>query len=237
MDLSDRRIGENQLSARLSVEKEEFFLRAEYYLQNNQFQEALFMAEEMVRLYPGDLDALLILGVALLKSGRGEESVAAFEKVKEGILRLSVALEYLGDIYAGRGETEKARACYRFLAGVEDDPERAERVLRKMDSLDETEPVFDDVTAGDIPADFETLTVAELYLKQGYLEQAAKVLAALSFRDPGNEKVRRLLQEVSTRLEEKEEEPLQPEEAIIAELNRWLHRLTKLRQDGFQERL
>jgi len=93
------------------------------------------------------------------------------------------------------------------------------------------------VTAGDIPADFETLTVAELYLKQGYLEQAAKVLAALSFRDPGNEKVRRLLQEVSTRLEEKEEEPLQPEEAIIAELNRWLHRLTKLRQDGFQERL
>jgi len=79
----------------------------------------------MVRLHPGDLDALLILGVALLKSGRGEESVAAFEKVKEGILRLSVALEYLGDIYAGRGETEKARACYRFLAGVEEDPERA----------------------------------------------------------------------------------------------------------------
>jgi len=47
MDLSDRRIDENRLSARLSAEKEEFFLRAEYYLQNNQFQEALFLAEEM----------------------------------------------------------------------------------------------------------------------------------------------------------------------------------------------
>jgi len=41
MDLSDRRIDENRLSARLSAEKEEFFLRAEYYLQNNQFQEAV----------------------------------------------------------------------------------------------------------------------------------------------------------------------------------------------------
>lgn len=236
MDISDRRIDENRLSARFSVEKDEFFLRAEDYLRRSQFQEALLLAKERARLHPGDFDALLVSGIALLKSGREEEAAAAFEEIREGILRLSVALEYLGDIYAGRGETEQARGCYRSLAGIDDDPELVERVLRKLDSLDEMDMVSDDAAAGEIPADFETLTVAELFLKQGYLEQAAKVLASLSLREPDNEKVRKLLEEVSARLAEKEE-PLRPEAAVIAELDRWLHRLLKLRQDGYQERL
>lgn len=86
----------------------------------------------------------------------------------------------------------------------------------------DTTPVFD--TAAEVfPANAEdatsTLTMADLYVRQGLVEEARHIYETILARDPGNEDVRARLAAIAPRVNPK-----------IARLERWLARVT--REDG-----
>ena len=79
----------------------------------------------------------------------------------------------------------------------------------------------------EIPTDFQTVTLAELYIRQGHLLPAEGVLEKIIGHDPQNEKAVGLLQEVRERL--LKGPSAQPYAGVIAELSRWLDNIGRLR--------
>jgi Tfp pilus assembly protein PilF len=77
------------------------------------------------------------------------------------------------------------------------------------------------------PEDFHTVTLAELYLRQGHLRLAERVLEKILRQEPRNEKATELLREVRDRLQP--EGSVQRQAAVKAELSRWLDNIARMR--------
>jgi len=81
-----------------------------------------------------------------------------------------------------------------------------------------------------------TRTLAEIYLQQGHLQEAYKILKALAEKDPFNPEIQERLKEVRERLgdwippeSERESSPL-PDEEKIRILKRWLANIQEQRR-------
>ena len=72
-----------------------------------------------------------------------------------------------------------------------------------------------------------TVTLAELYLRQGHLRLAERVLEKILRQEPRNEKATELLREVRDRLQP--EGSVQRQAAVKAELSRWLDNIARMR--------
>ncbi len=230
MSPSDKFSGKDTPREQSAGGRNEFLLQAESYLERGQWRDAMALARERIGLHPGDADARLIFGIALRNTGREKEALVVLEELQEDLRRWARALEYLGDLYRGKGEIEKARTCYQAYAGLGTDPAAAERLLGKMESLDEPGRESRGDAPADLSGDFKTLTVAELYLRQGHIEQAAVLLEEIVRTQPQSERARELLQQARTRLErERPGRPARPPGAVAQELDRWLRNVSRLR--------
>jgi len=126
--------------------------------------------------------------------GRLEEAAAAFaamEPMNEEIARL---LKLLGDAFQGRGDHGRAVKCYQrsmaLLPGVEELREVQNSLAELME--DDEEP-----TAGPAGGEgFQTLTMAELHIRQGHYEGAREILTAVLLREPEHREAWRRLTEV-----------------------------------------
>lgn len=90
-----------------------------------------------------------------------------------------------------------------------------------------------DKIVDDVSEDFKTMTMANLYIRQGHLDMARKVLKEMMQSDPGNIRAGERLREVESLLEGKI--PASKEahsKAILEELERWLRNLERLRSHG-----
>ena len=99
--------------------------------------------------------------------------------------------------------------------------------LKGIEELHETDEEGETEEAAGIPSDFQTVTLAELYIRQGHFRPAEEVLDKIIGEDPQNEKAAALLTEVREQL--RREVSAQPDAAAIAELSRWLDNIGRLR--------
>ena len=83
------------------------------------------------------------------------------------------------------------------------------------------------VEASEAPEDFLTVTLAELYIRQGHLRQAESVLEKIVRREPQNDRAAGLLRDVRGRLQPATASP--KDAAVAAELSRWLDNVGRLR--------
>ena len=81
--------------------------------------------------------------------------------------------------------------------------------------------------ASEAPEDFLTVTLAELYIRQGHLRQAESVLEKIVRREPQNDRAAGLLRDVRGRLQPATASP--GDAAVAAELSRWLDNVGRLR--------
>ncbi len=141
--------------------------------------------------------------------------------------------EYLGDIFHRMGEIESARTCYRELIQLSPGASATERLQKKIDTLNGMAKGHVDKIVDDVSEDFKTMTMANLYIRQGHLDMARKVLKEMMQSDPGNIRAGERLREVESLLEGKI--PASKEahsKAILEELERWLRNLERLRSHG-----
>lgn len=179
---------------------------AEGYLERGDFSEALALAGKRLVLLPGDPDALIVRCRALLGLGRGDEALEAVSGL-EGLLRsLSLLFGAMAEHFSRRGRAEQA---HRFSS-------LAEALGGEVPpSPPEEQP------EGEVPADFQTVTLARLYVRQGHLDLAAGILEEIMRRDPDDEEAATLLAEVRRMSN--------PDAAVIGELERWLANIGRLR--------
>lgn len=215
-------------------ERKEFLACIESCLERNNFQTVCELAQARLQNLPGDVDAKLALCHALIRMGRLGEGLELLSQVEDAVISL-------GRIYASLGDTcqqsgliaESIRYYERYitldpLSRKSEEIRKKLRVLRKDHIQTEEQEVPED---GDPAPEFCTLTMADLYIKQGHLDMAERVLERIVKREGQNEEASLKLAEVRAKQREKIVAAFseKKKERIIAELERWLGNLGRMK--------
>jgi hypothetical protein len=79
-----------------------------------------------------------------------------------------------------------------------------------------------------------TKTLAEVYLKQGHLQEAYEMFRALSENDPSDMEIQNRLRELAEKLSLSSpsiHQPAPPDEEKVRLLKRWLHNIRERRRE------
>jgi predicted Zn-dependent protease len=214
-------------------EREAFWSKAISLLNQGLFRETMSLARERIKLFPGDVDARIIYGLVLGRVGRDEEAQTILNAATEDLMAWAPAFEYLGDIAEGQGDAGKARHAYQTLFSFSSDDATKARLARKLEALG-SEPYPDqNGKINDLSSEFRTMTMADLYIRQGHLDRADQILRQMVQADPSNKKASERLQEVDAlrRMEGSGTAARRSPATVIQELSRWLTLLNKGRPE------
>jgi tetratricopeptide (TPR) repeat protein len=211
-----------------------FLFQTEAYIDLKEYETVLDLAQSRLKRIPGDLDARIVICRVRLLQGRPDEVRDMLLEMDEILAALSRIYACMGDIYMEKGMKDSAEIFYRkFKAlnpGAPPAPDISERV-RGIEDLHETgmETDADGEAEGDvqIPADFQTVTLAELYIRQGHLRMAEEVLEKIVGQDLQNETASGLLREVREQI--LREASAQQYAGVVTELSRWMDNIGRLR--------
>ena len=218
---------------------DEFLFRADVYLKEGLSDKAAALAQDRLDRFPGDVDARIIAGSSLVRMEKIEEALEFLKSVEDDILKWSRVFEYLGDIYLEKGLIEKATKAYRRFVSLNSGLPIEKGVSAKLDSLSgaldgDLLPDPENVGNSDnVSSDLYTITLAELYIKQGHLEMAGEVLKGILRSDSGGIRAAEMLKDVETTLKGRESRALSEGKriSVIDELNRWLENLKGMKRD------
>jgi len=223
----------DQAIERHLTERDEFLVHAESLLQRGSYHEAMIFAKDRLSAHPEDADARMMIGILLMEMGDEQEAIAVFEQITNDIMRLAGVYEHLGDLLSKRGALEDAWTCYQTFLDLKPNAMQTERVLVKIENLldggdrDRNEKPTNNVTGA-----FKTITIAELYLSQGHVDAAEKILKEILQKDPRNEKAHALLQQAGSSAKRAVMHQRDAfSEAVIGELNCWLRNMHRLKRD------
>lgn len=215
-------------------QKKAFLAQLESCLDRNEPQAALDLARERLKQSPGDPDALVGIGRAWIMEGRIDKAGEMLDEVEGIIANLSRIYSFMGDVCIKKGMENEAEEFYRRSIILNPVEHRARDIIRWLSGIQdshgtdaETQPEEKSEKGSEIPHDFRTPTLAELFMRQGHLRQAEELLEKIVDQEPQNEKASRLLQEVRDRMRAQAAE--QRNAALIAELSRWLDQMDRVR--------
>ncbi len=216
-------MGDNDLPDRDAFREE-----VETFLDQGDDQTALALAELRLKRTPGDMDARIAICRVRIRQGRVKEAKDLLQEIEGSLAGLFHLYASLGDLCRKEGMPESAETYYRKFISLNPAsplaPEIAEK-LQAIEALQGQDAEGED--DAEVPADFQTVTLAELYIRQGHLRPAAEVLEAIIRKDPGQEKAATMLREVWEMIFR--EESGQRDTGVIAELSRWLDNIGRLR--------
>jgi tetratricopeptide (TPR) repeat protein len=221
-------------------ERKAFLAQMEDFLDRNEPQAALNLARERLIRSPGDPDARIGICRAWLQQGKIGETGEMIAEVEEIIANLSQIYACMGDVFVKKGLEDSAEMFYQrsmiLNPGVHWVRDTLER-LKGIEEPHEEEPHEEEPHGADaevkteedagIPPDFQTATLAELYIRQGHLRPAEELLVKIVGQEPHNEKAAGLLQEVHDRM--LAEATKERHAGIVAELSRWLDHIDRAR--------
>lgn len=179
--------------------------------------EALEVARKGIATLPQFSPGYAVLGRVQAQRSQWQEAGESFGKALAIDGENVVALKGLAKVYLQQGRKGEARDLLRRAAALQ--PENA--ALRKLlDRLEESQPAS---SGGDFPSGagqeqpIATATIAEIYLRQGFLERAAEVYRGLLQADSGNEEIRRKLTDVERRMQAQNAVPQADDSAAAQE--------------------
>ncbi len=214
-----------------TMDRGEFISAAEKALNEGRFQELMVLAQGWLARFPEDPEGKIALCQALIRMGRLGDALEMLSQAEGLVFRLGGIYAALGRLCEESGLIAEAGRYYqRYLSLNPDTPEATEiksrlaGFLRSRDS----EP-GDDTEEEALAPEFYTLTAADLYIRQGHLEMAMRILRKLS--GEGQAEALAKLEEVKRRQKEKliSAYSLLHRERVIGELERWLGNLMRMR--------
>ena len=212
-----------------------FLGEAEILLRQNKLREAFNLARERLRSLPADADAHVVAGNSLLAMGRVDEARDVLQVVGEIILGLSLVYDRMGDIYRKKGFHQDAAICYEKFISLRPGAEDARKVIEKMILLEQEDQPLTEVGMiydENIPApELFTVTLAELYIKQGHLQVAAEILKEIICREPQNIQAVAMLDSLKAALDQKSSasEKFVESNNLINALSSWLKNIDRLK--------
>ncbi|MDD5523755.1 MAG: tetratricopeptide repeat protein [Smithella sp.] len=210
-----------------------FLNEAETLLEQNKFPDALNLAQERLRLMSADADVYVIAGSALIGMGRIDEARDILRDVGNIISDLSFVYDRIGDVYRKSGFHQDAAFCYEKFLSLHPGAEDARMVIEKMTLLDqEDHPVNEiDIIDENIPEpELFTVTLAELYIRQGHLPVARKILEEIIKKEPQNIQAAAKLDSLKKSLDSSSTvvEKFDPDK-LIKMLSSWLKNVDRLK--------
>ena len=212
-----------------------FLGEAEILLRQNKLREAFNLARERLRSLPADADAHVVAGNALLGMGRVDEARDVLREVGEIISGLALVYERMGDIYRKKGFHQDAAVCYEKFISLHPSAEDARKVIEKMMLLEQEDqpvPEVGMIYDENIPdPELFTVTLAELYIKQGHLQVAAEILKEIICREPQNIQAVAMLDSLKAALDQKSSasEKFVESNNLINALSSWLKNIDRLK--------
>jgi uncharacterized protein len=158
--------------------------------------------------HPNNASARVVLSRVYQGQGKIQEAANELKKVLELDPENLMAHSLLGSIYMEKGDQQAAIEEYQKILTLNPDDEETQMALKqaiekaagesKAGTSSKKEQFHQDkkATSKDSTA---TLTLAELYLKQGHFDKATEVFQELLARDPQNLMLRQKLAEVVER--------------------------------------
>jgi tetratricopeptide (TPR) repeat protein len=239
---------------------------AESYRQMGLLDEALDVATKGVKALPSFSPGYAILGRIQIQLGNVDAAAAAFERALLIDPENLMSLKGLARVRMQQGGQAAALKLVRRAVALKPDDTVAQKMLAALGAPPAAPPAAPDVAvpsrplaaAGHPHADpISTPTIAEIYIRQGFLGRAMKVYRDLLQADPHNDEIRQKLVELKQRIEAQKfapaavptttvEVPAPAEEAAVAfeaaapreepaqqvaVLTRWLDSISRRRAD------
>ena len=183
-------MGNNQIEEDRLV----FVSQVETFLREKRLPEALSMAEERLSNFASDIDARAFINLVLIAMGRIEESRDILQVLEKDIARLSFVYLRAADAYRENGLNQDAVLCYQKFLSLNPLAENSREVAEKIALLKNAESLADEgdeSSDADSPGpEFYTLTLADLYIKQGHSKMAVDILTEIIKREPTNVQAR-----------------------------------------------
>jgi tetratricopeptide (TPR) repeat protein len=209
-----------------------FLEETEALLEKGDFQAVLDLAALRLQGLPGDPDARIAICRVRVLQGRLDEAGEMLHETEDLIASLSQIYRSMGDLFLEKGMPESAQTYYRKFIALNPDAPDTREIAERLEGI--SEPLGTDDGAGTeteeetirVPDDFQTVTLAELYIRQGHLQMAKEILEAILLKDPREERAAERLREVTETL--CAEGSAAKTDPVIAELSRWLDNIGRL---------
>jgi tetratricopeptide (TPR) repeat protein len=221
-------------------DRADFLNEAEELLRQHDLPEAFNLAKERLRASPADADAYVVICKALIGMGKLDETREALRDVEEIISGLTHVYEQVGDTYREKGFHQDAAVCYEKVISLHPGADKAREVIGKMFLLEqEDNPASasekNSIHHETIPEqEFFTITLAQLYIKQGHLQDAEIILEDIIKKEPQNAQALSLLDELRASLivQSSENEEFSKNNNLINILYSWLKNIERLKTNA-----
>jgi tetratricopeptide (TPR) repeat protein len=185
-----------------------FAALADAYRKKGRLDEALNVCKKGLEKNPSYTSARVVLGRIYREQGKVEEGASEFKKVLELDQDNLMAHSMLGSILMEKNDYQTAIEEYQKILSLNPDDEETQSHLKQAieKAAGETKP--SKLFKKDLPPaekkdprkeSTATLTLAELYFKQGHYDRAIEVYQELLANDPQNLMLRQKMSEVITR--------------------------------------
>ena len=146
----------------------------------------------------------MVLGRIFQEQGKSDEAIAEFKKVLEVDSENLMAHSLLGSIFLAQGDYQTAIEEYQQILSLNPDDESAQSSLKQAiekaagdaKPKETAKPSAAAEPAAKDPQGTGSVTLGELYLKQGHFDKAIEVFQELLAKDPQNLMLRQKLSEV-----------------------------------------
>jgi tetratricopeptide (TPR) repeat protein len=189
-----------------------FVSLAESYRQMGLLDEARDVATRGVQTLPSFSPGYAILGRIHFQLGNVDAAVAAFERALLIDPENLMSLKGLARVRMLQGRAAEALKLVRRAVDIKPDDTVAQKMLSALGAQPPTPEVSS--TARPAPAiahshadPISTPTIAEIYIRQGFLGRAMKVYRDLLQADPHNEEIRQKLVDLKHRIEASKSAP------------------------------
>ena len=217
-------------------EKALLLAKAESFLEQGLLKESEDYARNCLEKFPHDTEARIILCQTWTRMGKLDKVKKMLEEVDAAIFGMSVIYAKMGDLCQRSGLNQEAIAFYQKFLGLQPHSPLTQEVTEKLHSLAPASamilPREEEVPQHSLPI-MRTVTMAELYIKQGHADLAAELLQEIVKKNPTNQRALAMLSEISGGKTAAEKSALpeigQRPHAVIMELNRWLHNIHRIR--------
>lgn len=218
------------------AENRNYFMRdANTLLQSNNLNEALNLAAKRLRNYPADADALGVYCEALVGTGRLKEMRELLHEVAQIISGLNLIHERAGDACKENGFHREAANCYEKFISLRPEAERARDIIGKMAFLEQEDSPSAKIDFTDnrnvSEQKIATVTMAQLYIEQGHLQDAETILEDIIKKDPYNTQALAMLDQLrgSWFSQSAGATPSLKNDNLIKTLSSWLKNIERLK--------
>ena len=181
---------------------------ADAYRKDGNFEEAMKICKKGLEKHPTYTSARVVLGRIFQENGKVEDAILEFKKVLELDTENLMAHSLLGSIFMTKSDFQAAIEEYQKILTLNPDDEDTQQSLKqaiekaasehKGPKSEKKESVSTE-KKNQTKESTASVTIADLYLKQGHFDKAIEVYQELLANDPQNLMLRQKLTEIVER--------------------------------------